>query len=167
MSEKKGKSTITAWERYLAEEIGIEFKACLYFFCILFYYAMYQLAGGHVEANIFHMVEMILTTYAMGYIQLYFLSNFDEGDYLRGKEIIFMILCSLVYTGISFWGGWFDGKVGVSVGFTFYMMLAYVCAFLVYKLKRDIDAKLLNKDLKAFQERNGVRVNENEQCNRD
>ena len=27
----------TLWERYLTKEIGIEFKACLYFFALLFF----------------------------------------------------------------------------------------------------------------------------------
>ena len=34
------------------------------------------------------------------------------------------------------------------------MMFAYVCAFEVYKIKRNIDERL-NDDLKAFQERTG------------
>ena len=28
---------LTGLERYLLEEIGVEFKACIYFFCYLFY----------------------------------------------------------------------------------------------------------------------------------
>lgn len=67
-------------ERYLAVEIGIEFKACLYFFCILFFYSMYRLLCGSMEASILHMGEMIFLTYGMGYIQKYILDNFDEAD---------------------------------------------------------------------------------------
>lgn len=144
---------LTFWERYLSAEIRVEFKACLYFFCILFYYSMYRLIGGNTEASILHMAEMIFLTYAMGYVQIYLLSDFDEGDYLRGKELVSIILCSLIYAGVSYWGKWFDRSIGVSVGFVFYMMCAYVCAFLIYKFKRNVDAKLLNEDLKAFQER--------------
>ena len=33
MNKSKG---LTKLERYLLEEIGVEFKACLYFFCYLF-----------------------------------------------------------------------------------------------------------------------------------
>lgn len=29
----------------------------------------------------------------------------------------------------------------------------YVCAFLVYKIKRDLDTRVLNEDLKNFQTR--------------
>ncbi len=96
---------------------------------------------------------MILLTYIMGYVQVYLLSNFDEGEQLRAKEIIYTILCSAVYAGISFFGKWFDGNIPVSIGFFFYVILAYVCAFFIYKYKRDIDAKILNEDLRAFQER--------------
>ena len=32
MSKKSGKPTL--WERYLTKEIGIEFKACLYFYAL-------------------------------------------------------------------------------------------------------------------------------------
>lgn len=155
-------SVLSIWEHYLTKEIGIEFKACLYFFCILFFYSVYRLSGGTYEANIIHMAEMIGLTYAMGYIQVYILSNFDEGEYLRGKEIFYMILCSFVYTGVSFWGRWFDRKIAVSTGFFVYIMVIYLCAFLVYSSKRKIDEKLLNDDLRNFKERR-----EHEESNRN
>lgn len=152
---KKQRNVRSVWEHYLTREIGIEFKACLYFFCILVFYSIYRLAGGSYEANIIHMTEMILLTYAMGYVQVYLLSNFDEGERLGGREILYAILCSFIYVGISFAGKWFDRNVVVSVGFMLYMMLMYGCSFLVYKSKRDIDERLLNEDLKAFQQREG------------
>lgn len=151
MSNKKRK--LSVWEHYLAKEIGIEFKACLYFFSILFFYAVYRLVGGRYEAEILHMAEMILFTYVMGYVQVYLLGNFDEGEYLRGKNFLYLVLCSLCYMGMSILCGWFDGELGVSIGFIFYVMLLYVGAFLVYKSKREIDEKMLNDDLRAFQER--------------
>lgn len=147
------KEKLTFFERYLAEEISIEFKACLYFFCILFYYSIYRLAVGRTEASIIHMAEMIVMTYGMGYAQVYLLSNFDEVDSLKVKEIFYICICSLLYTGVSFLGKWFDGNMGVTVGFLFYMMFAYVCAFLIYKFKRNVDEKILNDDLKCFKER--------------
>lgn len=152
MSREK-KKNISLWERYLTTEIGIEFKACLYFFCILLFYSMYRIINGSFEANIIHMAEMIFTTYIMGYVQVYLLSNFDEGEQIKGKEILYIILCSFIYTGVSVLCGWFDRSVIVSIVFTLYMMFAYICAFLIYKIKRNIDAKFLNEDLKAFQER--------------
>jgi len=39
------------------------------------------------------------------------------------------------------------------------MVIAYLCTFLIYKIKRVIDAKLLNMDLKYFKER--LRESEN------
>lgn len=156
----KGRKKVSLWERYLTTEIGIEFKACLYFYCILFFYSIYKIIGGSFEASIIHMAEIIFLTYVMGYVQVYLLSNFDEGEYLRGKEIIYIILCSFLYAGFSFLGKWFDRQIAVSIGFAFYMMFAYVCAFFVYKSKRDIDEKLLNEDLKAFQERRKEQIYE-------
>ena len=35
------------------------------------------------------------------------------------------------------------------------MTLAYICGFLVYKVKRTLDAKQLNEDLRVFQGRDG------------
>ena len=77
--EVQGQVKMSLLERYLAVEIGIEFKACLYFFCILFFYSMYRLLCGSMEASILHMGEMIFLTYGMGYIQKYILDNFG-GD---------------------------------------------------------------------------------------
>lgn len=147
------KRKISIWERWLSAEIGIEFKACLYFFCILFFYAVYRLACGSREASILHMAEMIFLTYIMGYVQLILLHSFDEGDRLGGREMVYILLCSLIYAGGSFGGGWFGRKAAVTLGFLLYMIFAYVCAFFVYKFKRKYDEKLLNEDLKAFQER--------------
>lgn len=158
----KRRKRISALEKYLTIEIGIEFKACLYFFCILFFYSMYRLIGGNLQASIIHMAEMILLTYGVGYLQVLVLDNFDEGERIRGKEICYILLCSLIYVGISFWGKWFDRNLAVTVGYFCYMVFAYICAFLVYKLKREIDGKILNEDLKAFQERDKY-----EKCDRD
>lgn len=159
----KCRKKISFWERYLTKEIGIELKACLYFFCILLFYSVYKMLGGSYEANIIHMAEMIFLTYAMGYLQVYLLSNFDEAEELTEKEIINMFFCSFLYAVISILGKWFDGNVLVSIGFAFYMLFAYVCVFLIYKLKREIDEKILNEDLKAFQERR----KKNEECDRN
>ncbi len=147
------KKKLTPFERYLQEEIGIEFKACLYFFCILFFYSMWRIAGGNWQAGIIHMGEMILATYVMGYIQVRLLSNFDEGEQLGIREILYMVLCAGIYTGLAVLCKWFDGIIGPAVAFFFYMLLVYVCAFLVYKIKRDLDTRVLNEELKLFQTR--------------
>lgn len=142
-------------ERYLVVEIAIEFKACIYFFCILFFYSVYRLLGGSMEANILHMGEMILLTYGMGYLQWYVLDRFDEGERLGIRETAYLLLCAGIHTAVSWLGNWFDRGVFVTFLYALFMVLAYLCGFLVYKIKRVLDAKQLNEDLRAFQERSG------------
>lgn len=145
------------WEHYITKEIGIEFKACLYFFTILFFYCMVQLTKGSGQAGILHMAEMIFLAYAMGYIQVYLLFNFDEGEELGRREWGSIVLCSCIYAGTSFWGNWFDREIWVSMVFGCYMVCVYLCTFLVYREKRRIDEKLLNENLKIFQSRGNDR----------
>ncbi|MBQ7774404.1 MAG: DUF3021 family protein [Lachnospiraceae bacterium] len=149
----KSANRMTGMERFLFKEIGVEFKACLYFFCILFFYSMYRMIQGVWDASIVHMIEMILTAYFMGYFQVLVLSNFDEGERLGIREICYTILCSGLYTVVAALGKWFDGRFLMIVTFFLYMLLVYICAFLVYKIKRDLDTKQLNEELRAFQER--------------
>ena len=149
---------LTKLERYLLEEIGVEFKACIYFFCYLFYYSMYKLLGGNTSASIIHMAEMIFLTYGMCYLQIYIMKNFDEGEEFKTRELLLSMVCSGIYTLVSWLGGWFDGNVPATVGFFLYVILVYICGFLVYKIKRRLESKALNEDLKAFKERG----NENE-----
>ena len=113
----KRRKWIAVWENYLTTEIAIEFKACLYFFAILFFYCTYRLFLGSTQASILHMAEMIFLTYAMGYIQVYLFSGFDEAEALGVKESFYVFLCSLLYAGISFLGGWFDKKAWLSILF--------------------------------------------------
>lgn len=151
--DRKKRTKLSLLERYLVVEIGIEFKACLYFFCILFFYSMYRLLCGSMEASILHMGEMIFLTYGMGYFQKYILSNFDEADRLGLKETAFLLLCVGIYTAASYLGGWFDRRILVTIFYALFMTLAYVCGFLVYKVKRTLDARQLNENLRAFQRR--------------
>lgn len=139
------------WETYLTKEIGIEFKACLYFFAILFFYCMYRLICGVYDASILHMTEMIFTCYIIGYIQVYLFGNFDEAEKLGGREAAGFIVCTALYVLISVIGKWFDGKVFVILGFAAYLLVTYGCVFLIYRTKRKIDDKKLNEDLKLFQ----------------
>lgn len=137
-------------KRYLSLEIGIEFKACLYFFCILFFYAMYKILGGSLEADIIVMAEMICSTYFMGYIQYFLFDNFDEGKHFGIKEGILAVICSGIYTMISFLLRWYDRDIKVTVIFFIYILFAFVCAAFVYRIKRDIDTMQLNQDLEQF-----------------
>lgn len=138
------------FKRYLSIEIGIEFKACLYFYCILLYYAVFQIIKGSMEANILVMAEMVFTTYIMGYIQTYVLKNFDEGECFGGHAFLASVGCSLSYTGVGYWGNWFDRRLLPSLIFIGYLFLCYVCVFFVYKIKRDIDTIEWNQDLEIF-----------------
>ena len=146
-----GKKKPTLFERYLTKEIGIEFKACLYFFAILFFYCVYKLVNGVYVAGILHMAEMIFACYIIGYIQVYVFWNFDEADEPGGKEILGMVLCTAVYTLLSYFLNWFDKSLWLSLGFAAYMLVVYICVFLIYRSKRRIDDRILNEELKAFQ----------------
>ena len=148
MKDKKG---ITLFERYLTGEIGIEFKACLYFFTQLFFYCVFRLCTGRTEAGILHMGEMIFACYIICYLQVYLFGNFDEADACGLKEIAGMLICTAVYTGLSFVCKWFEGSILLSLGFAAYVIFVYICTFLIYKIKRKIDDKKLNEDLKMFQ----------------
>ena len=149
--KKKDKSRVTLWELYLTKEIGIEFKACLYFFAILFFYCVVRLIGGSFVAEMLHMMEIILACYIIGYIQVYLLWNFDEADTLGGKEILGMAVCTVIYSALSYIFGWFDRKLMATVIFAVYILICYVCVFLIYRSKRYIDDKKLNEDLRIFQ----------------
>ena len=149
--KKKDKMCVTLWELYLTKEIGIEFKACLYFFAILFFYCIVRIIGGSFVADMLHMLEMILVCYAIGYIQVYLLWNFDEADNLGGKEFFGMVICTLVYSILSYVFSWFDKKLVATLIFAAYLMLTYICVFFIYKSKRYIDDKRLNEDLRIFQ----------------
>lgn len=143
------------FKRYLASEIVIEFKACLYFFGILFFYCCYQLIGGDRTADIIVMAEIIGTTYIMGYVQVYLLRNFEESEKLGWFEWGASIGCSLLYGVESYIFSWFDKNVAVSIGFISYMVLIYICMIAIYYLKRHIDTELLNQDLEAFKKQGG------------
>ena len=141
------------WERYLTKEIGIEFKACLYFFALLFFYCIYRICTGNVVAEILHMAEMIFLAYLIGYLQVFALWNFDEADHLGRKECIGIAVCTAIYTVVSYLLKWFDRNLYVTIGFAAYVIFLYVCVYLVYKCRRKIDDKILNADLELFKTR--------------
>lgn len=149
----------SVWERFLTKEIGIEFKACLYFFAILFFYCVFRLCTGRVVADILHMAEMILLTYAIGYLQVYVLWNFDEAEKLEKKELAGIAVCTCLYTLVSYCGNWFEHNLYVTAGFFGYIVFLYVCVYLVYKCRRKIDDKILNLDLELFKARSDSKEN--------
>ncbi|MGN0341620.1 MAG: DUF3021 domain-containing protein [Roseburia sp.] len=155
---KNGKPTL--WERYLTKEIGIEFKACLYFFALLFFYCLYRLCVGKTVADILHMAEMIFLAYIVGYIQVFLLWNFDEADQLGKKETLGVGICTVIYTLVSYVANWFDRNIYVTIGFAIYVIFLYVCVFFVYRCRRRIDDKILNADLELFKTRAGEKKKE-------
>lgn len=138
------------FKKYLTVEIGIEFKASLYFFAILFFYSIDRIIGGSFEANIIVMAEMIATTYIMGYIQVYLLRNFEETDSFGPFELFAVSVCSTIYGLESYFLSWFDQKIVVSIIFTGYMLFCCLCMIAVYYAKRHIDTELLNMELEEF-----------------
>ncbi|MCR5580931.1 MAG: DUF3021 family protein [Pseudobutyrivibrio sp.] len=144
---------VSLWERYLTREIGIEFKACLYFFAILFFYCLYRVVNHTYTADILHMTEMILICYVIGYLQVYIFNNFDEAWRFQPKEIVGLIFCMAVYTVASYFFGWLGKGIGWTVGFGAYLLFLYFCVILIYHTKRKIDDKELNKNLELFQSR--------------
>lgn len=138
------------FRKILLAEVGIEFKACLYFFVILFFYCVYRMLQGSFQADMLVMAEIILTTYVMGYIQVFLLRNFEESDKLGAFELLASIGCSLVYVGVSFLFGWFDKKGVPALLFFGYMMLCYISIYCIYYVRRHWDTEELNLELESF-----------------
>lgn len=150
-SVNSNKRKVSIWELYLTREIAIEFKACLYFFSILFFYCVYRIIYGSWSADIIHLIEMIFTCYIIGYIQVYLLKNFDEAEHLGLIEIAGMFICTFLYCLISYLGSWYGRNMIATLIFAAYILLVYFCVFYIYKSKRHIDDKILNEELKLFQ----------------
>ena len=142
---------LSLWEKYLTKEISIEFKACLYFFAILFFYCVYRMIKGSFDADILHMAEMIVTCYVIGYLQVYLFGNFDEADKIGPRECIGTTVCTVLYCAVSYFGGWFGKQIHVSLILAAYILVTYFCVFLIYRSKRRIDDKTLNEELRLFQ----------------
>ncbi len=145
---------LTKFQKYLAIEVGVDLKACLYFFVFVFYYSMFRLWAGLKDASILHLAEIIASTYIMCYLQYFFMNNFDEGDKFGTKEIVLSVIGTAIYTALSWLLGWLDRNVAWTVGFAFYVMVSYLCVYLSYKIKREFDGRMLNADLQNFKDRN-------------
>ena len=143
----------TLVEKYLTRKIGVEIKCCVMFFMLLCFYAGYRLICGFQEADILHMLEMVILAYILGWIQMLAGSDFDEVERLNMKDWVVVVGGSAVYSLTSFVLGWFERNSAVTFIFAVYMVIAYLGIFLIHKMKRAIDAKLLNNDLQKFQKR--------------
>lgn len=140
-------------EMYITRKIGVEIKCCLMFFMILCFYCGFKLVAGIPHANITHMIEMAVIAYLLVWVQSLIHADFHEVEKLKTKEWGFIVASAIVYGILSFILQWYDRNPTVTIVFAVYMFVAYLCVFLIYKIKRVIDAKLLNEDLKHFQNR--------------
>lgn len=144
------------WKKRLGEflswEIAIEYKACLYFCCIVFFYFAWLICHGIYAASILFMVEMILTAYFIGYLQVYVFHNFDEAESLGKREWAEIFFCAGIYTAVSWGFGWYDRSMAASLLFLAFLLLCYFCIFLINKIKRDADTEKLNRMLAEYKE---------------
>ncbi len=141
-------------ENYISKKFRAELKCCLMWMYLVCYYCVYRRICGVAEAETIHLLEMLFAAYIVQWVQVLIHSDFDEIDGLALKEYLFIVISSSAFSGMGMLLGWFDGNIAVTAGFFGYMICAYLCTFMVYKIKRMIDAKILNGDLKRFQERN-------------
>ena len=147
------KEKITVWELFFSRDIGIEIKACLYYCCILAYYFIFRIIRGSLDASIIHMIEMICATYIIGYLQFYVMANFDEEDEFSWKTVVYSLLCSFIYMVVAVFCKWYDGMFFVNAGFFAFMEFCYLSYFFIYRMKKRIDTRILNHELREFQER--------------
>ena len=142
-------------EQWLTMKIGVEIRCCLTFFLMLFYYCVYRLLVGVGQAEILHIAEMIGIAYLFGWIQALLGAEYDRMDRLGLRQWAVIlgggVLCGLA----SLACGWFGGNAAVMMLFAVYMVGCGLCTVLICHIKRAIDAKLLNEELRAFQQRSG------------
>lgn len=134
----------------LSREIAIEYKACLYFSCIIFFEWAYLFYRRMDAIPMIYIWEIILTAYAIGYLQVYLFDNFDEAEQFKMKEIARALLCTCMYVAMSVLFGWFGRNFFATVLFFGYICLCYFCIFLCNKIKRTIDTERLNDMLEAY-----------------
>lgn len=136
----------------LKNEIVIEYKACLYFSCIVSFYCVYLLFRRIYVVSILTMCEMILTAYFIGYLQIYVFHDFDEAERLGKKEILAAFLCTCIYAAVSEVFGWFEENLWVTMLFVGYIFLCYLCVYLINKIRRKVDTDRLNDMLNAYKQ---------------
>ena len=141
------------WEKFLSNEMDIEQKSPLYCYTIMFFYLGFRLLSGSFSASVWAVAGIIIATYLMGYVQLYLLGRFDEAGALTGKVVLKAVLCSLIYTAVSWLCGWFDRSPVVTAVFFFFMLGCYGCVYWFFSIKRTITTKQMNDELAAFKQK--------------
>lgn len=143
----------TRFERFMVYEMNVEFKVCVYFSCILFFYCVFAFLQGNREVSMLALVQMLFTTYGIGLFQAYVLHNFDEADALTKSEIASIVFCTVLYTGASYLFNWFGQQQIATALFVVYMVLVYLSMYLLYKVKREVETKELNNMLEDYKKR--------------
>lgn len=143
------------FKKYLLNEIGIDFKACTYFFCVVFFYSMVQIFHQVYSVKILTLTEMILTNYIICYIQVYLFDNFDESDKFGQNEILGIVVCTALYAVASLLFDWFGRSAALTALFAAFVVLCYICVILCYIVKRRLDTKRLNHMLALYKQNEG------------
>lgn len=149
------KKLLSLLERWLTLKIGVEIRCCLTFFLMLFFCCVYRLLTGTLEVCILHMAEMMLLAYLIGWVQALLGTDMTETDQLRPKEWAVLTLCAAASALACHLFGWLDGNALAAALYLLYMIGCELSTFLICKIKRAIDAKLLNAALHDFQQRSG------------
>lgn len=137
-------------KRIFSIEIAIEYKTCLYAFCVLFFYCVYLLCVGTFSANILYLFEIFCVAYVIGYLQYYLLDNFDEAERLSGRNWAGLLICTTLYTAVSYLLNWLDRNLIATMIFFVFMFAMYYFIYLINKVKRFIDTENLNEMLLEF-----------------
>lgn len=140
-------------KRYLSAEIAIDYKTCIYFFCILFFYCVYLVCCGVYSASLLCLFEMIAAAYFISYVQVYLFHNFDETEKIGKKDMPGIVCCTCLYTAVSYFFSWFGKNLAATLLFLLYMLFIYYLMYVTNKIKRIIDTENLNKMLTEFKER--------------
>lgn len=141
------------WERFLSQEISIEYKAGIYSLCHLLYCACYLIWQQTFSIGLLQIAEIALLSYLICNLQVYALKNFDEAERLSGTWWLSALLCTGLYLLAVHFLNWFDGHLLSWLGFGIWQLFCYVCIYLVNKIKRRIDSKHLNNLLKTYKEK--------------
>ena len=114
---------IASLKKALVNEIKIDFRACVYFFCVVFFYCAAKACQGVFRVDIITLVQIVLTNYVICYLQTYLFSDFDESDRFGASEISGILTCAFCYTASSLLFGWFGGSEPVTALFALYMVI--------------------------------------------
>lgn len=135
---------------YLGAEVWIEYKACLYSYCMMVFYCIFLLCQRIYQARILILSEMVIAAYFMVYLQVYPLKNFDESDRFGKHELLSTLLCSFLYMLISYMLNWFERSFLATGLFFLFMLFSFCCVYLVNKIRRAYDTRNLNRMLADF-----------------